>query len=124
MSGHDFDALTRSLAAGKSRRSVLRGLAGALVALVAGRVTQDSAAATVRPCHGYGGNCTTSESCCQTEPSTCNHGKCCPTALVCGASCCLHNQSCVNGSCQYTTCHGYGGNCTTDASCCQTEAST
>jgi hypothetical protein len=123
MSGHDFDALARSLATRRSRRAVLRGLAGALVAAVAGRATQEPAAAAVL-CHGYGGFCTTDASCCQTEASTCHQGRCCPTARICGDGCCRNGQHCDNGACKWNHCKGYGGLCGSDAACCQTEAST
>lgn len=79
-----FDRLTRSMAEGLPRRTVLRGLAaGVLGAVVATR----AGGADARVCRRFGERCNRSENCC--------HGKCAPRRKVCD---CHHSyqEMCVN----------------------------
>lgn len=56
MDGNGFDVLTRKLASGASRRSLVRGMIGGAVALVATKVGTSQAAGTVTICHYPPGN--------------------------------------------------------------------
>lgn len=91
MDGQRFDELTKALARGSSRRRVLRGLAGGLVAAVAGAVagtTQEGAAAP--PANKCGKlTCAAGETCLKGPGGA----QCCPSAQVCG-------KTCLAASCQ------------------------
>ena len=65
MDGHRFDAWTRTLSAGASRRRLLRGLAAGAVGAVAGALGLRRAGAGVTPanCSAYGRVCTYTRCC-------------------------------------------------------------
>lgn len=115
MDGSRFDHLTRSLASGASRRSIIKGLLGLGGAAVTGGTLLDDADAARRPtptptpvrCPGIqipsGGQCVCPNGLAKCGPDCCN-----PTAV--GAS---HSECCDNACC-FGTCYG-------EELCCPTE---
>jgi hypothetical protein len=101
MDGTRFDALTRALGSGGSRRTVLKGLLGIAGIAAAGGLPGDAEAAR-RPTptprtRTYLGS---------QEP--CDGGCCCPPeTTMCGAECCPNGQAqCCDNACCYGTCYG------------------
>ena len=93
MQSKRFDDLTRVLATGLPRRSLLRGLAaGTAVAIVAATRV---GGAEARVCRKFGERCNQSENCC--------HGKCAPRRKVCD---CHHSYQamCINPQTQAERC--------------------
>ena len=128
MDGSRFDRLTRQLATGQSRRSVLKGLLGLSGSALVGSTLTDEADARRS---SSGGTTTTPEpvsvcaadsfecggDCCSLDQSCCNdgccsgsctvRGFCCPTGnTTCGADCCSPEQQCCGGECCNGTCYG------------------
>lgn len=83
MDGQQFDQFTKAFATGSSRRSILRGIGGGLLALVTGAVAEGKVDAA-RRCKGSGGVCNPRKQreCC--TGATCIKGKCCQNDHVCG----------------------------------------
>ncbi|MBX3069540.1 MAG: hypothetical protein KF883_03430 [Thermomicrobiales bacterium] len=123
MDGNRFDRLTRSLAAGASRRQIIKGFLGLGGAAAAGSLAPDAGArdARTRPtvppppppatttsttaapplCPGQD-QCPNSTLCCPT--GTCarsgNQAICCPSAdRVCGRECCADPTQCCDREC-------------------------
>jgi hypothetical protein len=101
MDGRRFDRVTRALASGASRRSVLRGLLGLGGAAVAGTVTDDRADArtvgtrpTIRPPQPPPPTTTTSP-----RPTTTTADPCPPPGYRCGLDCCARELECCDGEC-------------------------
>ena len=96
-----FDSLSKAVAAGASRRQLLKLLAGGALGGIAGVARIGSGDAKPRPdgCTGSGGNCDASRPCC--ADSVCINGKCCLTRKICdGARCTdLDNDPNNCGSC-------------------------
>lgn len=98
MDGRRFDALTRTVGSGHSRRQVLRGLLGGAVATIGTAVPAGAArrpAPTPRPpsCPGQqtwqNGACT-----------------CPPNTTGCGPECCPAGAQCCDNACCYGYCYG------------------
>ena len=120
MDGNRFDELARSLARGRTRRSLLRAGGLAAGAAVAATVVPDGAAAALRP---GGAIC--------RKPGDCVSGVCTPDATGRGrcaceegatpctpSTCCAAGQVCVDGVCRVPappdlqgTCPAGGDNC-------------
>ena len=122
MDGQRFDRLTRALASGASRRSMLKGLLGMGGTVAVGSVTNSGADArrssgsgsTPRPsCPGQT-LCPDSSRCCDTcngfqngccpvgtEPCTTNVTGCCAICdgFSCGRECCSSEAQCCDGEC-------------------------
>ncbi len=92
MDENRFDNLTRTLAAGASRRTILRALAGGVVAAVAAVARHDDGEAA--KCGREGESC----GCCKPG-LTCTGGACCPDDRVCGGACCPAGYTCQGGTC-------------------------
>jgi len=128
MDGQRFDHLTRALAAGGSRRRVLKGLAAAAAALIGTRGSRRAAAQT---CSGYGRVCASTR-CCSTPGATCTcypNGQCrciCPQGsslaagqcvcsatgeAPCGTACCAAGTFCLDAA--TGTCQAIGASCLT-----------
>jgi hypothetical protein len=124
MDGTRFDAMTKALATGRSRRGVLKVLAGAAVALGATAVGAPSLRA--QTCVGDGEDCTVDDDCCGRQ--TCGEDGTCggPTAgcVAAGEDCA--NESCCQGFycndagvCSAAAeCASEGGGCDADEACC------
>jgi hypothetical protein len=86
MDSDRFDALTRGLFAGSSRRGLLSGLAGGALGLIAGRLPEAleakkrkrrkktrKASPNAFGCLSVGKTCKSAEQCCSGHPTTPNH---------------------------------------------------
>jgi len=94
MDSDRFDALAKHLAtAGASRRRLLRGVGGGLLAALGG-----AGAAGAAPC-ASGVVC--SAHCCPNATDICLAGQCasCPSGVVCSAQCCAAGEQCLSGRC-------------------------
>lgn len=139
MDGSRFDHLTRSLAAGASRRSVLKGLLGLGGAAVAGgALLEGDSDAARRPtptptpvrCPGNqipsGGQCICPSGLSKCGPACCNpggigaaHSECCDNACCHGA--CYGEELCCptgNSVCNGRACCAAGQACCTVDDCC------
>lgn len=96
MDDRRFDNLTRALSGTRSRRQLLRSLAGAAAALLV------PGAANAAPCGKEGQQC----GCCRSD-LTCTNGTCCLNDRVCNGACCPVGYTCQGGACVRT---GGGGN--------------
>lgn len=101
MDDRRFDALVRSLAVGRSRRQVLKGLLGLGGAVAAATVVSDTEAArrptpTPRPEKRCPGQQTLQDGQCTCPPNTDN----------CGPECCPAGAQCCSGACCYGQCYG------------------
>ena len=119
MDDRRFDSLTRALASGQNRRSVLKGLLGLGGVTLAGSVTAPAAGAARRPTP-------------TPKPVSCpgqqhwNGSACvCPDGNTkCGPDCCPHGQAeCCDNACCYGECYGEELCCPTgqlvcNGSCC------
>jgi len=92
MDGQRFDDLTRALGATRSRRQVLRALAGAAAAALTGAAHRRPAAAA--DCGRDGEPC----GCCRGG-LTCTNGTCCPDERACNGACCPSGHRCEGGAC-------------------------
>lgn len=100
MDDRSFDSLVKSLAAGRNRRSVLKGLLGLGGATVIGTVASSGASAARRPTP-------------TPKPVTCpgsqiwNGSACvCSSGTQCGAACCPPDVPCCDGACCFGICYG------------------
>lgn len=127
MDGNRFDALTRTMAQGTTRRRALHaalgGLAGSVLALT-GRAAADAAT-----CQPAGGICLPNSRCCDGTCDPRTHRCVCPAGLIAsGGRCCIGNRSdtvctanaqCCSGICQQGTCYPTaGGSCPDGANSC------
>lgn len=117
MDGSRFDELTLSLTAGRTRRSVAKALAAAMLGGVAAVIGRGGADARY-VCRGQGVVCSRSADCCTDvcNPKDSTGRRLCgcqPNQTTCSSSgdCC--SGSCVNGTC----CNGEGSACL-DGLCC------
>lgn len=120
MDDRRFDALVKSLASGRSRRSVLKGLVGLGGATaIGGTLMEPSAEAARRPTP-------------TPKPVKCpgnqhwDGTRCvCTSGETCGAACCLIGSECCDGSCCFGHCYGeelccpYDNWCDAANQCCQ-----
>ena len=124
MDDRRFDALTRVLGRGGSRRALIKGLLGLVGVTAAGAVLHDTEAAR----RGQSGPATavpqptvppqatvppprpsaTTAPRCPGVQTPCGAGCCCPAGTTkCGADCCPDGQAeCCDGACCYGTCFG------------------
>jgi len=118
MDGTRFDALTRRLASGLTRREALRGWVAGALAVAAGGIAQDADAADRRRCKRAGAPCTSNRQCCPkktnrkcaVQRNAGNSDRTCCGAE--GARCGGKNQDgddikpfcCVDFECRGTTC--------------------
>lgn len=122
-----FDALARSMAEGRSRRSVLKLLAGGIAAGVVGtRVATEAVAQDL--CASAGGSCRVL-GCCAGSTCDVDSGVCIPDDATCiapGEACvmevnatpCCGEYSCFEAVCDNARgCFTYGA-CTADTDCC------
>jgi hypothetical protein len=121
-----FDRLTRELAAGTSRRRVLKMFAGAAVALGATAVISPTSRAAA--CGDPGAECTVNDDCCQGF--YCNFDGVCAGAAECagaGGGCDADEACCGRLTCSEEDrtcggpsagCAGAGESCDTDDACC------
>ncbi len=101
MDDRRFDSLTKSLAAGANRRSLLKGFLGLSGAAVAGSMWfREDASAARRPTP-------------TPKPVTCpgiqvwDGSQCaCPTGTKCGPDCCQSGGTCCDNACCYGNCYG------------------
>lgn len=108
-----FDLLARQLAAPRTRRGIVKTLAGAL--LGAGAVARGARAGSAQAtCAGMGAYCTATEDCC--EGFVCGEGGTCIAAAECAAEgeSCAADEQCCAGIC----CAGFCRN----IACCIDEA--
>ena len=123
MDGQRFDRLTKALASGTSRRSVLKGLFGLSGAAVVSPLISDDAGARTSgsrprppilqeptstttqtpvpttpppdPCAGFTTTCSM-DGCCNGACT--DGGRCCATGLtICGEDCCANEPLCCDG---------------------------
>lgn len=119
MDGQRFEALTRSLAGGMSRRGVVRGLAAGIAAAAAGLSGLGGAEARQR-CRLYNEICRKHGDCCDFNcgpKDNTGRRRCgfCPNGgEVCGDECCGEGQACIDGACCDNPCGGDGS----DVICC------
>jgi hypothetical protein len=135
MDGRHFDDLARALAAGASRRNVLKGLTGSAGAALAGalswRPSFGKGGALRQGCAELGARCLRDDACCSglcdVESRRCvctDDQEECDDECVdlrsdpancgeCGESCSA-GQRCLDGAC----CSGSGGTCDGDDECC------
>lgn len=112
MDSQRFDSLVKSLAAGTSRRSVLKGVLGLGGAAIAGgTLLERGAEAARRPTP-------------TPKPITCpgsqhwNGSACvCTTGETCGSACCLIGSECCDGACCFGHCYGEELCCSYDNWC-------
>jgi hypothetical protein len=99
MDGSRFDSVAKSWANGTSRRTILRGLAAAVVGLVAAPAARSDAAVT---CYAAGAACNFDVECCV---GTCTLGVCrCPAGKVnCNGLCRDNCDGCPTG---FRKCNG------------------
>ena len=127
MDGQTFDRIAKALAEGRSRRSVVRALAGG----VAGGALAwlGGTAGAAGRCRTVGQACKTNEDCCP-GPTRNGNVACTPTgrkqptkscecanaADPCGGACCAADQFCDAGFC--VQCRGDFAGCADDNQCC------
>ncbi len=112
MDSGTFDSLVKSLAAGRSRRSVLKGLLGfGSAAAVGGILAESGADAARRPTP-------------TPKPVTCpgsqhwDGSACvCTSGETCGSACCLIGSECCDGACCFGHCYGEERCCSYDNWC-------
>ena len=120
MDDRRFDALVKSLASGKSRRSILKGFVGLGGAAALGSALRDPGAEaarrptpTPRPVKCPGSQ--------QWDGTKCA----CTTGETCGPDCCLIGSECCDGACCFGHCYGeelccsYDNWCDAANQCCQ-----
>ena len=112
MDDRRFDALTRALGQGGSRRALLKGLLGLGGVTAAGAVLHDTEAAR----RGFSGPALPTGTVPPTQPPapTATVVRPCPSNQVpCGTDCCADGVAiCCGNECCYGTCYG-------DGRCCQ-----
>ncbi len=106
MDSERFDQITRALAAGTSRRRVLRGLTGGVLGTLAGALGLRQAEAGPPPKH------------CKFQDYACRFNTNCCSLNCCNRVCCGEGQACVGGqcvaaACTPTTCTALGLECGT-----------
>jgi hypothetical protein len=106
MDAQQFDKLTRALANGRSRRSLIKGFAG-MFATAAGLAGADEALANPGPKK------------CKYEESSCKFDENCCSGTCCNRTCCADGQSCCGGRC-YDPCPD-GQNRNSACTCAPTE---
>lgn len=100
MDGTRFDEIARRLAnqgrSGVTRRRVLRGLTGAMLAVVGGTARPAARSGEAATCYASGQYCNVDYDCCQ---GTCTYGICrCPPGLVnCNGICRDNCSGCPTG---------------------------
>src|SRR6187200_2679279 len=109
-----FDSLTRSLASGISRRSLLRSLAAAVGVAALGVEQASAAPGGVNgnsKCYGAGSQCTNAKQCCS---GTCSNRVCAPEGGgdPCAGKNCDDGNPCTTDGCSAGSCThksvGYG----------------
>ena len=121
MDGQRSDDLTRSLAAGTTRRHALKLLAGGAVGAVAGLFRLGGAGATHTACgrHHFA-SCRRDDQCCSGRCAGAEGEKTClcpaTAPIECGGTrCCTTGQTCCNGRCVDTdTNENHCGECNND----------
>lgn len=100
MDGNRFDDLTRSLATGTSRRTVVKRSVAAIAALAGLGAAAGTDAARSRPTP------TPVPIRCPGNQVPCGAACCCPTGTKCGADCCADGAQCCDGACCHGQCYG------------------
>lgn len=99
MDGRRFDALVRSLAAGRSRRSMVKGFLGLGSMAIAGRALEVEAARRPMP--------TPKPRSCPGVQVPCGNDCCCPDGSdKCGPDCCPPEAECCDNACCSGVCYG------------------
>jgi hypothetical protein len=113
MGAERFDELTRALAAGASRRTVLRALAASAAGAVFAPLGAPPVAASGRPCGAVGKHCRTHLDCC--SGLYCNGDNKCVSSCVASGQLTAHTKgahpSCDSGSCCRGVCFTNTGVC-------------
>lgn len=98
MDGARFDALAKTLAATRSRRSVVRGLAAGIAGGLLAATGQHQAGAHV--CRPAGATCLKDAQCCSGDCGLVTHRCRVTSAAHCGSSSeCIYPAVCCNGLC-------------------------
>jgi hypothetical protein len=116
MDGNRFDDLARGLAAARSRRGMLKGMAGAALAAIGfERITDDAGARYV--CRTEGQTCRANQTCC--DGLTCASGKCATVVETptCPAGQFLCGGACIPNCAPIDDCH-VAGECDSKAQAC------